>query len=174
MAFIPNRWNGSFSGIPRNAWFGTSVEDQAAANARIPHLLRVPAAVRFLSCEPLLGPVDLARIPVEGGAVCALRGARPAYPSVDWVIVGGESGHGARPMHPDWARSLRDQCQAAGVAFLFKQWGEYWPAGRSIVEGKDMVLFGDEPMYRVGKHVAGRMLDGRTWDEYPVVAEVVR
>jgi len=111
-----------------NVWLGTSVEDQKWADIRIPKLLDAPAAVRFLSCEPLLGPVDL-RI----------------YPGswVDWVIVGGESGPGARPMHPDWARSLRDQCVAAEVPFFFKQWG-----GRIPKAG-------------------GRELDGRTWDAMP-------
>ena len=86
-----------------NVWLGTSVEDQATADARIPHLLATPAAVRFLSCEPLLGPVT------------------PDLTRIHWVIVGGESGPGARPMHPDWARGLRDQCEVAGVAFFMKQ-----------------------------------------------------
>jgi protein gp37 len=103
----------------RNLWLGVSVENQATADERIPHLLAVPAAVRFLSCEPLLGPVDLTRW-------SGLQDDN-ALP-VDWLIAGGESGPGARPMHPDWARGLRDQCAAAGVPFFFKQWGEFEPA----------------------------------------------
>jgi protein gp37 len=116
-----------------NVWLGTSVEDQTRADERIPLLLATPAAVRFLSCEPLLGPVDLRRISTHGGWYDALAGWRdvregPAPEGiVDWVIAGGESGPGARPMHPDWARSLRDQCTAAEVPFFFKQWGEWLP-----------------------------------------------
>jgi protein gp37 len=110
----------------RNVWLGVSVEDQARANERIPHLLAVPAAVHFLSCEPLLGPVDL-----ERGGWSFLRPLRPPpgnkigwAKGVDWVIAGGESGPKARPAHIDWFRSLRDQCAAAGVAFFMKQtWG---------------------------------------------------
>jgi protein gp37 len=116
-----------------NVWLGTSVEDQRAADERIPHLLATPAAVRFLSCEPLLGPVDLTELPAIGDRPLqrfdALRGVNrlgPAYsleehPSIDWVIAGGESGPGARPIDEAWARSLRDQCHAAGVAFFMKQ-----------------------------------------------------
>src|SRR3546814_6072988 len=142
----------------RHAWLGVSVEDQAAANERIPILLDTPAALRWISAEPLLGPVDLQR---SGGGTLWLGGQRgcggthqhggpiphdhgpgttayrgdPRRPhhhhddrcklGLDWVVAGGESGPGARPMHPDWARSLRDQCAAAGVPFLFKQWGEW-------------------------------------------------
>jgi protein gp37 len=112
-----------------NVWLGVSVEDQHWANLRIPALIDTPAAVRFLSCEPLLGPVDLTAVYQQPAhmrlwAVDSTRETKP----VDWVIVGGESGHGARPMHPDWARKLRDQCTEAGVAFHFKQWGEWGPA----------------------------------------------
>jgi len=114
-----------------NVWLGTSIEEQATADERIPHLLRCPAAVRFLSVEPLLGDIELA-IPLgcrgcnHPGNVCLRElchacGGTGREPSLDWVIVGGESGPGARPMHPDWARSVRDQCQAAGVPFFFKQ-----------------------------------------------------
>ncbi|WP_225206272.1 phage Gp37/Gp68 family protein [Novosphingobium huizhouense] len=132
-----------------NVWLGVSVEDQARADERIPDLLATPAAVRFLSCEPLLGPVDLTAIPwPEHWPRCECLQGDPRYdalessvycpgccegpeamdaPAVDWVIVGGESGPNARPMHPDWARSLRDQCADAGVPFHFKQWGEWAP-----------------------------------------------
>jgi len=127
------------NGYPSNLWIGTSVEDQKTADERIPHLLKIPAAVRFLSCEPLLGPVDLSDItqsdcntgfdPLTGRMWGGIPGGEDHFPDqrIHWVICGGESGPHARPMHPDWARSLRDQCQAAGVPFLFKQWGEYHP-----------------------------------------------
>ncbi|MEU6054279.1 phage Gp37/Gp68 family protein [Streptomyces xanthochromogenes] len=124
-----------------NLWLGVSVESQQWANIRIPALLGTPAAVRFLSCEPLLGPVDLTRLAAaskqQPGMVYDALGQRygvpdrwqaPTTAGIDWVIVGGESGRNARAMHPDWARSLRDQCIAADVPFFFKQWGEWGPA----------------------------------------------
>lgn len=136
-----------------NVWLGVSVEDQARANERVPILLDTPAAVRWISAEPLLGPVDLTELrqfnPSGKPWIDGLRGlvTRGDYlarspsecsmntstripgelPSIDWIVAGGESGRDARPMHPDWARSLRDQCVAAGVPFLFKQWGEWLP-----------------------------------------------
>jgi len=153
-----------------NVWLGTSIEDQFTADSRIPHLLATPAAVRFVSAEPLLGPVDLA----EATRRC-LR--HPSYMNalLHWVIVGGESGRDARPMHPDWARSLRDQCQAAGVAFFFKQWGEWGPVELRRTDGQPVCPETyDGPIYghsevgaRLGKKLAGRLLDGRTWDEMP-------
>jgi protein gp37 len=126
-----------------NVWLGVSVENQEAADERIPLLLQTPAAIRFLSCEPLLGPLSLRALGYgrsHRGYLDALSGetefaevagkphAAPPLPPLDWVIVGGESGSSKqhpRPMHPDWARSLRDQCVAAGVPFLFKQWGDW-------------------------------------------------
>jgi protein gp37 len=110
---------------PPNIWQGVSVEDERVAY-RIDHLREVPAMVRFLSVEPLIGPLD--NLNLEG---------------IHWVIVGGESGPGARPMNPEWVRSIRDQCISQNIAFFFKQWGG------------------------VQKHRTGRILDGRTWDEYP-------
>lgn len=101
---------------PANVWVGTTVENQKQVNERIPKLLQIPARVRFLSAEPLLGELDLRKWLVQD---------HPPQPNLHWVIVGGESGRNARPMHPDWARGLRDQCQAAGVPFFFKQWGEF-------------------------------------------------
>jgi len=123
---------------PRNVWIGTSAEDQDRADERIPELLQIPARVHFLSCEPLLGLLNLKWIDVPGddsatlyplAGKVACEGMNEPCPlqhgGIDWVICGGESGTGARPMHPDWARSLRDQCVTAEVPFLFKQWGEY-------------------------------------------------
>lgn len=151
-----------------NVWLGTSVENQKWADVRIPQLLATPAAVRFLSCEPLLGPIDLdVMMDVTGTS------SRETMPSaVDWVIVGGESGPHARPMHPDWARSLRDQCTAAGIAFHFKQWGEWLtgPAGIGLDPNRTPREADGLAAGRVGKRAAGRMLDGRTWDEYPEAA----
>jgi protein gp37 len=134
-----------------NVWLGVSVEDQHWADIRIPKLLATPAAVRFISAEPLLGEVSLfANSTVDTGTL------------IDWVIVGGESGPGARPMQPRWARQLRDECVRYGIPFLFKQWGAHVPVYRGEKVG--------EVMMRVGKKAAGRGLDGRTWDEYPVPA----
>lgn len=140
--------------LPSNVWIGTSVENQERADKRIPELLKIPAAVRFLSIEPLLGEVDL--ISSHFGLL----------PGIHWVIVGGESGANARPMHPDWVRSIRAQCQAAGVPFFFKQWGEWFPCFDSTVSSQ--YLFSDgERVARIGKKAAGRLLDGREWNELP-------
>ena len=130
---LPNDWGTGWS----NVWLGTTVEDQGAADARLPQLLEVPAVVRFLSCEPLLEPV-------------ILRGCT----GLDWVIAGGETGADARPTDPTWVRLLRAQCLGSRTAFFFKQWGDHDATGK-----------------RVGKHRAGRLLDGRTWDEFPTPAE---
>lgn len=166
-----------------NVWLGVSVEDQETADERIPLLLQTPAAVRFVSYEPALGPVDFRLTPNPS----------PLTPSLDWVICGGESGPHARPMHPDWARSVRDQCQAAGVPFFFKQWGEWAEVcrrtdgncvGKYVLEAGDVILrshgpiervaqggiwerVGGMPMRRVGKKNAGALLDGREWKEFP-------
>lgn len=156
---------------------GTSVESQKWADVRIPLLLGTPAAVRFLSCEPLLGKVLLCRCdgaqyevssqPFLISPECPLHGAI----RVDWVIVGGESGSHARPMLPAWARGLRDQCAAASIPYFFKQWGEWAPCGvESQTAGRVPARLGDHPeawMVRVGKGAAGRELDGRYWDQYP-------
>lgn len=151
-----------------NVWMGVSVEDQRTADERIPLLLQTPAAVRWISAEPLLGPMQ-----IRGylGQIAAIYGTR----KLDWVVVGGESGPGARPMHPDWARSLRDQCQAAGVAFFFKQWGEaccWAQLPETTVELLDRageIPGQDDYFFRVGKKAAGRLLDGKEHSEYPAV-----
>lgn len=101
----------------KNIWHGVSIEDQITANERIPLLLQVPSSVHFLSCEPLLEKINLQQ---------SVKNI-PSFRFIDWVIVGGESGHGAQPLHPDWVRSLRDQCKDISVPFFFKQWGEYVP-----------------------------------------------
>lgn len=171
-----------------NVWLGTTVENQTEAERRIPHLLAVPAAVRFLSCEPLLGPVDLTLdslvclpcqnaadgIPMDlstGQYECCSRcdwtGIGDEW-GIDLVICGGESGPGARPMHPDWARSLRDQCVEAGVAFHFKQWGEHEPDEIGPEDARSTSYPPGHVIFRkVGKKAAGRKLDGRTWDQMP-------
>lgn len=169
-----------------NVWLGTSVENQATANERIPHLLKTPAAVRFLSCEPLLGAVDLNDFSRTPGAAKdeiteeddALGAPLGGVNGIDWVIVGGESGQGARPMHPDWVRSLRDQCQSAAVPFFFKQWGNYADPQHFACDGfqaaprnEFTATVDGHTMWRVGKKAAGRSLDGRTWDEFPKSSE---
>jgi protein gp37 len=138
-----------------NVWLGVSVENQQWADIRVPALLKTPAAVRFLSMEPLLGPVSFRWAKwvewINGNHLDGLRG-------IDWVIVGGESGHGARPMQMPWVRTLRDQCVDASVPFLFKQWGAFGPA--NATDDPDLLI-------NLGKKAAGRELDGRTWDEFP-------
>jgi protein gp37 len=151
-----------------NVWIGTTVENQEEADRRIPHLLALPARVRFLSCEPLLGPVDLTNIKPPGSAHGDAHGWSAIWknnaigrPWVDWVIAGGESGPKARPSHPDWFRSLRDQCSAAGVAFFMKQWGEWDEANfRDPTPPKRHLWPDGKLMVRVGKKEAGRLLDG--------------
>lgn len=164
---------GGIEGWPLpNVWLGVSCENQAAAAERIPLLLQTPAAVRFVSCEPLLGPINLDGDDAEDIHALGCGGDCDCAPKLDWVIVGGETGPGARPMHPDWARSLRDQCRAAGVPFHFKQWGEW----RMFPRGSDCLLQGniqsasqDDSLWfkRLGKKSSGRLLDGREWLEFP-------
>lgn len=205
-----------------NVWLGVSVEDQKRAEERIPVLLETPAEIRWVSAEPLLGPVDLTQLaqPNAGAGhywVNALvedqmgwfadeRATRPTpkddlafseLPRLDWVVAGGESGPGARPMHPDWVRSLRDQCAAADVPFLFKQWGEYLPAIDRDRDDPDWrrdyshTYADDQPdmawlnidggcgfhgarfhvMQRVGKRVAGRLLDGVEHNAFPTTPQ---
>lgn len=195
-------------GWPEGAWAGCTVEDQQRADERVPELLRVPAEVRFLSCEPLLGPVDLDKVwchycdtdehlrmtgdgqpwcvecDTEAGHAGWLDGcANVRQAGINWIIAGGESGARARPMHPAWVWSLRDQAVGAGVPFHFKQWGEWAPAdgyqrepgvynvpdGTHCWPNVSVDTFYRPTMLRVGKKAAGRMLDGLTWDEVPHV-----
>jgi protein gp37 len=177
-----------------NVGLSTSVEDQKTADERIPHLLRCRAALRFLSCEPLLGAVDLWPVMEDHKEYrrihenACFRDPSTHPWAIQWVIVGGESGRKARPMHPDWARSLRDQCTAAGVPFFFKQWGEWapgkfgappkgrrsfghwvkWYEGHRFMEGE--ISHDDERiMYLLGKQASGNLLDGVAHQEWPAV-----
>jgi len=168
-----------------NVWIGATVVNQAEADRDIPKLLNVPATRRFLSVEPMLGPIRF-----EGFYAYPENQAdgSNALEYLDWIICGGESGPKARPMHPDWPRSLRDQCEAVGVPFLFKQWGEWQIASEEnghfdadmarnlahwvAIDGsthKPSSTGLDNPwaMVKVGKKAAGRVLDGRTHDDYP-------
>ena len=225
---LPHHWHWP---LP-NVWLGVSVEDQARANNRIPELLQTPAAGRFLSCEPLLGPIDLARIfdpyadecytgEISRGRLNALTGTyyvecpeddgswvhccgpdapqRGFDPNGRWegngrihgVIVGGESGPGSRPMHPDWARQIRDDCAAASVDFHFKQWGNWAPgenalkaqtrteqcaswwddhwdySSMTVLQGEELHRDDEPDLFRFGKKGAGRHLDGQLHDALP-------
>ena len=192
--------------IQPNVWLGVTAENQEMADRRIPILLQIPATVRCVSVEPMLGPVDLTRVGGDWhghGRIDALNGRRnieeyifeyslrwktERCEKIDWVICGGETGPDAWPMHPDWVRSLRDQCQASGTKFFFKSWGEWvcrpWSSDngrkRELCLGMDgtsvyaqvghMMGFrkpGEALMVRVGKKAAGRLLDGREWNEMP-------
>jgi protein gp37 len=187
-----------------NVWLGATIVNQAEADRDVPKLLSVPARVRFLSMEPILGPVDLTRLPHgDESDLDALRGqvaytsqhfaVRPEQldKSISWVIVGGESGRDARPMHPVWARDIRDQCEEAGVPFLFKQWGEWAPGEsapgpmkrteqaawwwanswdmRPVTPTESMEMHSDDgpDLWRFGKKASGRHLDGVTHDGFP-------
>jgi len=173
----------------QNVWLGTSVENQDTADERIPILLDTPASIRCVSVEPMLGPIDLRLL--WGCKSCwpkaCINAIHSDFPEsmIDWIICGGESGPGARPMHPDWARDLRDQCQAANVPFLFKQQGAWsWdntdplsqiaqiaPDGWTHNGAGPCVYGRDHPgtvqVWRVGKKRAGRLIDGCEWNEYP-------
>lgn len=194
---------------PENVWLGITICNQAEADRDVPKLLATPAHVRFLSIEPMLGSIYLwpvAFLPCRNAEDMRMDPETGAYEcckqcdftgvgndcGIDWVIVGGESGPSARPMHPDWVRLLRDDCDAAGVAFLFKQWGE-WTPGENVTRksgtvsaatwfndcwdfetedlSQDDLHRDDEPdLYRVGKKAAGRLLDGVEHNGFPKVA----
>lgn len=157
-----------------NVWVGVSVEDQRRADLRIPALRDTPAAVRWLSCEPLIEAVDLSEHLVPATPYAAFSGNAWDRGDLGWVVVGGESGPRSRPMDPTWSRSLRDQCVGASVPFFFKQWGEHvvldqMPEGTfqdwDAKHGSD--VYHDSVQWRVGKKAAGRLLDGREWNQYP-------
>jgi len=181
-----------------NVWLGVSVENQKAADERIPFLLQTPAAVRFLSCEPLLGQVSIRwfggqaphprrikQMPDVERNGKLLAGSCDEYDGLrmlDWVIAGGESGPGARPMHPDWARKLRDECKISGVPFFFKQWGAWAPGSKGGSDcmfgseghilkfpfnGSQVINDTYERMSRVGKKSAGHLLDGVEHHVFP-------
>ncbi len=202
---LPATWTIGATKPWPNVWLGATICNQAEADRDVPKLLAIPAAKRFLSIEPMLGPVDMAwAFPDTRTGCCHRCGFRTnrvggICPNdgetlrgdigVDWVIAGGESGPKARPMHPDWVRSLRDQCAAARVPFMFKQWGEWvdadsgpdddeayegkpdcWvdPSGRAHDGALGVDFFhGTYAMYRVGKKAAGNTLDGRQHLEWP-------
>ena len=161
-----------------NVWLGATIVNQTEADRDIPKLLATPARVRFLSMEPLLGPVDLER-PRPGPDMDQGGGSAICQPwliqsGIDWVIVGGESGSAARPMNLDWARSLRDQCAATGVPFLFKQWGEWAPVEPPpdvpfTTNTVDAIYFSGSraSSIHVGKKKAGRLLDDIEHNGFP-------
>lgn len=168
---------------PRNVWLGTTVELQDWATRRIPALLEYPAAIRFVSCEPLLGPLDLRPwLPVARRAPAFLRSENQHSNDkrfVDWVIAGGESGPKARPMDPSWIHVLRDQCVSSGVPFHFKQWGHWRPSDGAQDSGVPTVRMRGHngksvTMVKLGKKAAGRVLGGRIWDEIPQPSGLLR
>lgn len=190
--YLQHRADRSGAAPAPNVWVGVRVESQRWAGIRIPALLAAPAAVRFLSCEPMLGPVRLCscdgavfevkRHPFLVDVACPLHGER----RIDWVIAGGESGAGARPMHPSWVRALRDQCETSRIPFHFKQWGRFtpqaspgdawhsrepdlWVSTTGVAGSESDAMAGGSwaGVYAVGKKAAGRELDGRTWDGQP-------
>jgi protein gp37 len=185
----------------KNVWFGVSVSNQLEANQSIPVLLSIPGIRRFVSCEPILGHIDLQKLSYITGLGCkiidSLRGVKwiddidsDRYNSstgkLDWVIAGGETGPGARPVHPDWITSLRYQCYHANVPFFFKSWGEWsksniYKASRKGFVGKTTGEFQDRFgsgsifnenqnchfVYKVGKKITGRLIDGVEWIQFP-------
>lgn len=171
-----------------NVWLGTSVWDQESAGKNIPELLKCPASIRFVSAEPLLAPLDLSDWPEccrPDDSVCPFPcdpcdSEHPCnWRGLDWVICGGESGAGARPVHQDWVRSLRGQCVDTGTPFMFKQWGDYLPSEQDEKYGQhDGCRVTARPAgtgapccpglwTRLGKAKAGRMLDGEEWLQFP-------
>lgn len=175
----------------KNVWLGITICNQEEADRDIPKLLDVPACVRFLSCEPLLDDIDISnwifgraepcpQCPKDIDCDCGWTGRHElnGEAALHWVIVGGESGHHARPMNPEWARSLRDQCSSTGLPFFFKQFGEFAPENAIFDDGSPShdsfrrnavmhICNSGERLYRVGKRRAGRHLDGVEWSQWP-------
>lgn len=188
-SMVSARWNHR---LPDNVWLGATVCNQEEAERDIPKLLAVNARVRFVSIEPMLGPIDFSRMWIEFKNPAIHQNI---LERIDWVIVGGESGLNARPMHPWWVMNLRDQCVALSVPFLFKQWGEWVQVAHcEELQGDglytpdctgyryqrtfcslDGARFSDcrvapdgvVTLDRCGKRIAGRLLNGREWNEFP-------
>jgi len=171
---IKDKMTGDF---PENVWLGVTAENQEMANKRIPILLQIKAAKRFVSIEPMLGPIDFD----EFNMIVDVNGKKSFIAwyneGINWIICGGESGSKARPLHPDWVRSIRNQCKKAGTAFFFKQWGEWLPmdhtnedqyfkSKRSIEVGYS---YSTNTMFRVGRKTAGDILDGEEFKEWPKI-----
>lgn len=160
---------------PKNVWIGTTAENQEKAEYRIPILLQYPAIIRFISCEPLLGPIDLNQwLNHQNKDSSLVNLSKKPDGKIDWVIVGGESGYNARPMHPSWVRKIRDQCITTSIPFHFKQWGCWWPSGNGRDSTSRTIYLRDPNLGPVtfvwkGKRSAGRDLDGRIWDEIPEI-----
>lgn len=155
-----------------NVWIGTSVEDQETADERIPILMKIPAALKFLSIEPMLGPVDILGSMANGldvehfieyGSI-----SREGIAKIDWIICGGESGPGARPMASDWVRSIRDLCLDYKIPFFFKQWGEYIPKDQ-IIDYDKSDLYAKMDFIKQGKKHTGNILDGVVYNQFPQV-----
>ena len=174
-AMVPPDWPQAF----RHVMLLITVVNQQEADRDVPKLLAMPAARRGISAEPLLGPILFTVIePDADTTINALTGqiyhARDDYsepgPKIDWIIAGGESGANARPMHPEWVRAIRDTCVTFGTAFFFKQWGEFVPRDQTMLTDDEVlhqrgcVVYGS---YKVGKARAGRLLDGREWNDWP-------
>lgn len=149
---------------PNNVWLGATAENQHWLDERMPALIALDARVLFLSCEPLLGSIDLSHW---------INGAHShKHRQIDWVIAGGESGHHARPMHPEWLTFLRDQCIGANISFHFKQWGNWRPVSSEQIRNHSsrQMVTTDGKLFTVanlGKKASGRLLQGRAWDEFP-------
>lgn len=162
-------------GSIENLWLGVSVENQKTADERIPLLLQTSATKRFVSYEPAIGPVDFLNIKAGEHATLASLGAillgGQKLIGLDWIIMGGESGPKARPMHPDWVREVRDQCEAVNVPFFFKQWGEWMPLASADeadnYPSSHMIEDDDIRYVRIGKKAAGCLLDGKEHKEMP-------
>ncbi|KJV07994.1 phage Gp37/Gp68 family protein [Methylocucumis oryzae] len=150
---LPDNWRDGY----HNAWLGITICNQKEADRDIPKLLSIPAKIRFLSIEPMLGPINL-----------------NMFDGIDWVIVGGESGNNARPMPLKWVRSIRDQCIEKGIPFFFKQWGEWIPINQEAcpdctIGKRHYIPLGDCVMYKIGKKKTGNILDGEEWAQFPIV-----
>ena len=167
--FMVDRKNKGWKADWKNIWLGVTVCNQAEADEKIPILLQIPAAVRWISVEPLIDSVDLNVEWGQGVGELALESGL-----IKWVVLGGETGPGARPMNPDWAISARDECQTGGVPFFFKGWGEWFP----LIAADEASQYPHTTMHewqdgirsvRVGRKAAGRFLDGREWNELPEV-----